>query len=61
MPSGGVWQERVPPVRVDGLYPVLCGVVIDGRFAGAVLREDDTAVSTDDIVVPLAVVPVGGV
>ena len=53
--AGGMWQARVPPVRVDGLYPIVCAVLAGGRFAGAVIREDDTPISTDDIVAPMAV------
>jgi glutathionylspermidine synthase len=52
---GFVYQTRVPPLRVDGLYPILCATIVDGRFAGAVMREDDTAISTDDIVTPIAI------
>ncbi len=52
--GGAVWQARVPPLRVDGLYPIVCALMVSGRFAGALVREDDTAVSTDDIVAPIA-------
>ncbi len=53
--SGHVWQTRVAVQPVDGLYPILCAVLVKGRFAGAVMREGHKAVSTDDIVAPIAV------
>lgn len=55
---GGIWQERVPPLLADGgVYPVLCGFVVDGAFAGALVREDDSPVTVDDVSAPIAVVP----
>lgn len=54
--SGLVWQRRVSVAPVDGRYPILCALLVKGRFAGAVLREDDKLVSVDDIVAPIAVV-----
>src|SRR5262249_13250838 len=52
---GHLVQRRVPMIPVDGVYPILCATLIGGRFAGALIREDDTFVSTDDIVAPIAV------
>jgi glutathionylspermidine synthase len=53
---GHVWQRRVAVKPVQGRYPILCAVLVRGRFAGAVMREDNTTISRDDIVAPIAVV-----
>lgn len=54
--AGHVWQKRVAVAPVQGRYPILCAVLVRGRFAGAVVREDDKLISTDDVVAPIAVV-----
>lgn len=52
---GVVVQARVPPLCLSGRYPILCAFLVDGTFAGAVVREDDAPVTSDDCVVPLVI------
>lgn len=53
--AGAVAQRLVPLEAVDGRYPILCATLVRGRFSAAFLREDDTFVSSDDIVAPLCI------
>lgn len=53
--DGAIDQQLVPIEAIDGRYAILCATLVRGRFAAALMREDRTFVSREDIVAPLVI------